>query len=730
VSNPLKDYKDFVRSNLPSGITYDSGVDKFVVNENRFNSYWFAKWYRDYLVKIEGFSVGPSVSIGSGPFTTGNELTATVSSLEGGETVTYQWTDDGANITGATSSTYTPAIGTDSVADASDIGVTIIVDGGDPITSSTREIRYAPGSVTESSLSDITIDDDVVNINFASDFTTTNLTGTYVITGLPTGVVDDSDGTASGTATGVPGSFTPQVVFTDQYGRTITGNYAQNTVYRAQATGGADLDLSFVEGTPTVNVDLKQNWTLNGNTLTYTISPALPTGFGLNSSTAVLTRTGTLAVTADDTYTLTGTDANGRETTDTLTLAVTATPDETITIDTLTYTRGAAGVSPAVATDVSSTGTPTAPYTLWGVFAGSAQNKAQIDASGDKFSIGPETNLADLDNSALDIDNSVTGGVLSAYITDSSDPPVVSDVVTETSVTYDAVAPGFSSAVVEDAAKANVVVTFSKAAYGSTSASDWDVQVDGSPATENSVSFTPGGTTATITLSADVANGDTVTVAYTGSGIVGVDAEVMATFTAQSVTNNVAAAGLSLATSDNFEGGFSWIENLSNWEFLEDADGQGARLGGVARLEAKSDPADWTFGFPGGSAWTDQSAKFTVTNLGTDTALDYGPMVRASDGGTAVSGYCALYDRSAGSFTIQELTNGTATTIDTHTATLSANDTVELEIIGTTLKLYINDTEVWSGTDATHSSGTVGVRTTAVGALNEYWEMDNFEGYN
>jgi hypothetical protein len=204
----------------------------------------------------------------------------------------------------------------------------------------------------------------------------------------------------------------------------------------------------------------------------------------------------------------------------------------------------------------------------------------------------------------------------------------------------------------------------------------------------------------------------------------------MATFTAQSVTNNVAAAGLSLATSDDFEGGFSWLENLSNWEFLEDDDGQGARIGGVARLEAKSDPADWTFGFPSGSAWTDQSAKFTVTNLGTDTAVDYGPMVRASDGGTGVSGYCALYDRSAGSFTIQELTNGSATTIGTHTATLSADDTVELEIIGTTLKLYINDTEVWSGTDATHSSGTVGVRTTAVGALNEYWELDNFEGYN
>jgi hypothetical protein len=485
-----------------------------------------------------------------------------------------------------------------------------------------------------------------------------------------------------------------------------------------------------VEGTPTVNVDLKQNWTLNGNTLTYTISPALPNGFGLNSSTAVLTRTGTLSVTADDTYTLTGTDEYGRETTDTLTLAVIATPSESITIDTLTYTRGAAGVSPAVATNVSSTGTPTAPYTLWGVFAGSAQSKAQIDASGDKFSIGPETNLADLDNSALDIDNSVTGGVLSAYITDSSDPPVVSDVVTETSVTYDAVAPGFSSAVIENASPSSLVITLTKATYDP----DGDIDAADFALTGNTITnaVLTNTTTITLTLGTAATNGDDYTgdLSYSGSYLVGGDAEVMATFTAQSVTNNVAAAGLSLATSDDFEGGFSWIENLSNWEFLEDADGQGARLGGVARLEAKSDPADWTFGFPSGSAWTDQSAKFTVTNLGTDTALDYGPMVRASDGGSAVSGYCALYDRSAGSFTIQELTNGTATTIDTHTATLSANDTVELEIIGTTLKLYINDTEVWSGTDATHSSGTVGVRTTAVGALNEYWEMDNFEGYN
>jgi hypothetical protein len=188
------------------------------------------------VVRRRRTASGFRVNIGSGPFTTGTELTATVTGLSGGETVTYQWTDDGANIAGATSSTYTAAIGTDSVADASQIGVTITVDGGDPITSGARQIQYAPGSVTESSLSDWTIDDDTLNVNLASDFTTTNLTGSYVITGLPSGAVDDGDGTISGTADGTPETASITCTFTDQYGRTIVGSYSVDTVYRAQAT--------------------------------------------------------------------------------------------------------------------------------------------------------------------------------------------------------------------------------------------------------------------------------------------------------------------------------------------------------------------------------------------------------------------------------------------------------------------------------------------------------------
>jgi len=184
-------------------------------------------------------------------------------------------------------------------------------------------IRYAAGSVTESALADWTIDDDALNVNLASDFTTTNLTGSYVITGLPTGAVDDGDGTISGTVTDkTPATFAPVVTFTDQYGRTIVGTYAVDTILRAQATGGVDLDLSFAEDSAIASTDLAQNWTLNGNALTYTVSPALPAGLSMNSS-GVMTGTPT-TVTADATYTLTGTDEYGRVTTDTFALEITS----------------------------------------------------------------------------------------------------------------------------------------------------------------------------------------------------------------------------------------------------------------------------------------------------------------------------------------------------------------------------------------------------------------------
>ena len=209
----------------------------------------------------------------------------------------------------------------------------------------------------------------------------------------------------------------------------------------------------------------------------------------------------------------------------------------TLTIDTLTYLRGTAGVAPTLTSEVTPTGTTSANYITTGVFAATAQTKAQIDASPNKFTITKGT--ITFSGEPVEIDNSVTAGVVSAYMQDSSAPAIVSNVATDSPVTYDSEAPTFSSAEVGTVDATSLIVTFNKALYGSTSAADWDVQVNASPATESAAVIS--GSTVDITLGAAVSNGDTVTVAYTGTGLVGVDAEVVATFTAQSVTNNVAA---------------------------------------------------------------------------------------------------------------------------------------------------------------------------------------------
>lgn len=225
---------------------------------------------------------------------------------------------------------------------------------------------------------------------------------------------------------------------------------------------------------------------------------------------------------------------------------VTAAPAGTITIDTLTYTRGAAGVAPVLDGTASSTGTTTANYTIFWASrsTGTVLSKADIEnGTGDALDNGSFTSatLAGLDGT-IDLATSLTSGAIDAFIRDSSGTPIESAVATATGVTYDAAAPVFSSAEIGTVDDTSLIVTFDKALYGSTSASDWDVQVNGSPATESAAVIS--GSTVDITLGAAVANGDTVTVAYTGSGLLGVDAEIVATFTAQSVTNNVVAGGV------------------------------------------------------------------------------------------------------------------------------------------------------------------------------------------
>lgn len=361
-------------------------------------------------------SANYSVTIGSGFVTTGATLTASINNLQGGEVITYQWQDDGVNIAGATASTYAPAIGVSSVADASAITCDVTIDGdvfssgprtivyaggaapaiadgqswttddtavsinaaasganltfsyaltgstaGVTINASTGSITGTPTSVdsgtatitatdqygrtvsdtftytsalrTQATAADAlgpfswTVDDTAVNVNFVTDFTVNGNTVTYTIAGLPTGVVDDTDGTASGTPT-VASSGSIVVTGTDEYARTTTSTSSHTTALRTQATGGVDLDLSFVEDSAISSTDLTSNWTESGNTVTYAITgTALPTGLSVSTAGAM---TGTpTTVTADATYTLRGTDEYARTTDDTFTLQITVAGDVT-----------------------------------------------------------------------------------------------------------------------------------------------------------------------------------------------------------------------------------------------------------------------------------------------------------------------------------------------------------------------------------------------------------------
>jgi hypothetical protein len=200
------------------------------------------------------------------------------------------------------------------------------------------------------------------------------------------------------------------------------------------------------------------------------------------------------------------------------------------------------------------------PYTLfWATRSvGTALSKSAIEnGTGDALDSGSisGSTLAELDD-ALNLTTSLSSGAIDAFVRDSSSTPVESAVASATGVNYDAAAPAFSSAEIGSVDDTSLIVTFDKSLYGSTSPSDWAVEVDSVSATVSAVSI--DGSTVDLTLSSAVVDGEVVTVAYSGTGILGVDAEQSATFTAQSVTNNVSAPTSNLVVDPGFDDPSEW----------------------------------------------------------------------------------------------------------------------------------------------------------------------------
>ncbi|WP_428516250.1 fibronectin type III domain-containing protein [Roseovarius sp.] len=226
--------------------------------------------------------------------------------------------------------------------------------------------------------------------------------------------------------------------------------------------------------------------------------------------------------------------ASGSDTTD----AVAA----TLTITNFSYSRNADGVAPTITANAAATGTTTADYTWHVVFAATEQTKPEIDASPNKFTVVKDTLLFSAES--MDIDNSVIGGKVSAYMQDSSEPAIVSNVVSD-DADYDAVAPAFSSFVISNEDPDAAVLTVSKNSYVAqgetleigdlTFGGDLAGNVDGITRTS--------ALTYRVDLDTDAEPGDTLTVALAPGTLVGIDAEDVS-FAAQSVTNNVSSSAL------------------------------------------------------------------------------------------------------------------------------------------------------------------------------------------
>lgn len=221
-----------------------------------------------------------------------------------------------------------------------------------------------------------------------------------------------------------------------------------------------------------------------------------------------------------------------------------------------TYTRTADGNAPTLNnTGIVANGT-TGPYflDLLTVTNGTTPSQTDMDnGSGtgvlEKITLGPQANIEDLDG-ALDLSVSITNGrIYQQYRDSGSDRSALTSTPVADAITYDAAAPVFSSAEIGTVDATSLIVTFDKNVFdpgSALAASDFDVQVAGSPATESAVAISAD--TVDITLSAAVTSGQAVTVAYNGTALVGADGEQVATFTAQSVTNNVSGGGSATLT--------------------------------------------------------------------------------------------------------------------------------------------------------------------------------------
>ena len=106
---------------------------------------------------------------------------------------------------------------------------------GDTVTR-TIPVRYAPATAAGAIAAQTwTVDDTVVNLNAATDFTANGNALTYSASGLPAGVTINSAGLITGTPTAVL-SGSVVVTATDAYGRLVTSTFTLTMAAAIAAT--------------------------------------------------------------------------------------------------------------------------------------------------------------------------------------------------------------------------------------------------------------------------------------------------------------------------------------------------------------------------------------------------------------------------------------------------------------------------------------------------------------
>lgn len=131
-----------------------------------------------------------------------------------------------------------------------------------------------------------------------------------------------------------------------------------------------------------------------------------------------------------------------------------------------------------------------------------------------------------------------------------------------------------------------------------------------------------------------------------------------------------------------------------------------------------------------GRTWAnDQYSQFLITTVATSIQA---AIVRGDTGGSTRSGYAGGIDINAlghSRYTIWKWVANTRTTLTTHGSQSAAtSDVVRLSVVGTTLTLTVNGSDILTTTDSSIASGAAGLMLEGSSATTNYsdtWQGDD-----